>query len=211
MTTARAVTDGRMNNEELGLLTRRMDEIKRRLNEGTLPYDWVILKLQQVVEGQKPVILKRDSAKIFNPAEFVCESHTIWRGRADGTGLEGELDQDERSLALDELDLNKVRFESTLEKGEKVVRGEERLLRLKAKPLIRLDPGWLTELLADTSKIPEHWKKMEHIPFDGQILRDPHGRRYVLSLYWHGKAWYWDIHWFYNDFSADNPSAVLAS
>lgn len=208
MTTARAVTDGKMTNEELGLFTRRVDEIKRRINEGTIPYDWAMPELQRVVEGPKPLIIKR--TKIFNPAEFVGAGTTIWRGPVDGDGLEGKPDQDERSIALNEVDLIRVRFETTLEKGEKVVNGEERLVRLKSKPLIRLDPGWLVEFLVDTSKIPEHWKKLGYITFDGQVLRYPNGRRYVLCLYWYGMVWYRYTYWLGNDFYADIPSAVLA-
>ncbi len=43
------------------------------------------------------------------------------------------------------------------------------------------------------------------------ILRNPNGNRYVLCLYWSGKAWNWNINWLDNDFNANNPSAVLAT
>lgn len=176
---------------------------------GQLFAAWINNGCQLVLPG--PVIIKRDRTKIFNPAEFVGVGHTIWCGPANGTGLEGELDQDERSLALDELDLSKIQLETTLVGKEKVVKGEERLIRLKSKSLIRLDPGWLVELLKDTSKIPEHWKKLGAICFDGQILRSPDGDRYVLGLDWNGGAWRWDTSWLDNDFDASDPSAVLAS
>ncbi len=215
MTTARAVTDGKMNNEELGLFTRRVDEIKRRINEGTLLYPWVMGALQGIVEGRKLIprrasqgVIKRSF--VINAAEFVGPGHGFWRGPIDGKGLEGDLDQDERSLALDELDLTKIQFETCLVGDDKAIKGEEKLLRLKAKPLIRLDPGWIPELLKDPTKIPEHWQKKGYIPFDGQILRYPYGYRGVLCLGWGGRAWLWRIYWLDRGFSANYPSAVLA-
>jgi len=53
--TANAVLDGtKMDDEQLGNLTRRTDELKRRINEGTLSYDWVMDELQRVIEMRKP-------------------------------------------------------------------------------------------------------------------------------------------------------------
>lgn len=161
----------------------------------------------QILPGT--AIIKR--TKIFNPAEFVGAGYTIWRGPANGTGLEGELDQDERSIALNEVDLVMVRFETTLEKDENVVTGEERLVRLKSKSFIRLDPGWLVVLLENTPKIPWHWKKMRYIFFDGQILRRPSGARFALYMGWNGEAWYWGERWLAGGFVAGGPSAVLES
>lgn len=175
---------------------------------------WINNGCRLILPGH--MIIMRDRGKIFNPAEFIGAGHTIWRGPANGNGLEGELDQDERSIALNEADLTKVRFETTLEKGEKVVNGEKRLIRLKAKNVIRLDAGLFAELWADKSKIPEQWKEKTngnttYVFFDGTILRCPHGNRYVLSLYWDGYAWYWLTYWLDSVFTVSNPSAVLAS
>jgi hypothetical protein len=43
------------------------------------------------------------------------------------------------------------------------------------------------------------------------ILRNPNGNRYVLYLYWNGGQWNWNYNWLDNDWSAHNPSAVLAT
>jgi hypothetical protein len=51
MTALSAVADGKLTNEDLGGLTRRFDEIKRRLNEGTLTLPLVMGGLQNIVEG----------------------------------------------------------------------------------------------------------------------------------------------------------------
>lgn len=50
--TVQAVIDGKLTNEQLGGLTRRTNEIIRRINEGTLGYDWVMNELQRVTEGR---------------------------------------------------------------------------------------------------------------------------------------------------------------
>ena len=53
--TAQAVADGKLSNEELGKYTRRMDEIKRRLNEGTLSFSVVMIGLQVLIENRSLV------------------------------------------------------------------------------------------------------------------------------------------------------------
>jgi len=54
--TAKAVADGKMTDESLGAFTRRTDEIKRRLNEGTLSLFLVMRDLQIIVE-RKPLMI----------------------------------------------------------------------------------------------------------------------------------------------------------
>lgn len=49
-------------------------------------------------------ILFIDRSIPFNPAKFIGAGWTIWRGPADGDGLSGEEDHDERSLAIMEID-----------------------------------------------------------------------------------------------------------
>ena len=52
---ATAVKDGallRLSDTELGLIYRRVDEIKRRINEGTLDKDMTLRALQLVIEGK---------------------------------------------------------------------------------------------------------------------------------------------------------------
>lgn len=56
MTTKKVVADGKgkgtkMTHEQLGVLTGRVDEIKRRVNGGTISFEWVIGELQRVAEG----------------------------------------------------------------------------------------------------------------------------------------------------------------
>jgi hypothetical protein len=87
----------------------------------------------------RTAVLSIDRTTPFNPAAFIGNAWTIWRGPADGTGLDGDEEQDERSLALTTIDLTTVRIETMLTEGERLITGEERLTRLKEKNHIRLD------------------------------------------------------------------------
>ena len=51
--TVPTVADGKMrlNNEQYGEVTRRLDEIKRRTDEGALPFESVMDALQRIIEG----------------------------------------------------------------------------------------------------------------------------------------------------------------
>jgi hypothetical protein len=51
-TVIKTVKDGKLSNEQLGLLTRRHDEIKRRVCEGTLSYETVLDGYQNIIENR---------------------------------------------------------------------------------------------------------------------------------------------------------------
>lgn len=164
----------------------------------------------------EPKIIKIDRVKPFNPAEFIGSGWSIWRGPKDCNGLKGEEEQDKIALALTEVDLNKIRFETMLKLDETRVNGEEKLTRLKKAGHIRLDAKIFQTLLENPNLIPEEWKektngKTTYIFFDGTILRSPDGDRCVLCLCWDGGKWYWRYYWLDYDFDALCPSAVLAS
>lgn len=152
----------------------------------------------------------------FSPAQFLGEGWSIWKGPADGDGLSGEEDQDERSLALTEVDLSKVRLLTCLKKGGNSIGGEEKLKRLKKDGHICLDAQIFLALWKNQHLIPERWKEKTngdttYIFFDGTVLRSPFGNRSVPFLYWHGGRWLWLCFWLEIVFYYYNPSAVLAS
>ncbi|TSD02914.1 MAG: hypothetical protein Athens071416_433 [Parcubacteria group bacterium Athens0714_16] len=154
-----------------------------------------------IVSGSK--IIQIDRSIPFDPAKFI------------GAGWSIE-EQDEKSLALTEIDLTKVVFETTLEKNEKTINGVDKLKCLKEKNVIRLDAKIFQTLWENQNFIPEEWKKKTNgnttfIFFDGTILRFSYGNRCVLYLYWYGGKWHWDFYWLDNDFDVSYPSAVLAS
>lgn len=144
-----------------------------------------------------------DRSRPFDPASFIGKGWAI-------------EEQDERSLALAEIDLTAVRFETMLKPKESSVDGETKLERLKAAGHIRLDAGVFEALWDNQSLIPESWKRDEggnirFIYFDGTVLRAPDDHRYVLFLYWLDGQWHWLYNWLEFDWYADGPSAVLAS
>ncbi|HEY4505721.1 MAG TPA: hypothetical protein VJG67_03450 [Candidatus Paceibacterota bacterium] len=165
-----------------------------------------------IVSGLKAVI---DRTKSFDPT-FIGAGWTIWKGPATGDGLNGNEEQDTRSLALAEVDVNQIRLVTTLKGRESSIKGEERLNRLQATGHIRLDAAVFLFLWLNQHLIPESWKErvngnIQFITFDGTVLRNSNGYRYVLCLYWYGGEWYWHVNWLDFDFVQDYVSAVLAS
>lgn len=175
---------------------------------------------RMVVNGQAQN-LTIDRSKLFDPAEFVGEGWTIWRGPENGNGLDGQEDWDVRLLALTKLDLSKVHLEHMLTNDElkskkPYIDGEEKHRRLKNIGHIRLDPKVLQTLLENEKLIPESWKKKTngyttYVFFDGIVLRGPGGLRSVLSLCWLAGGWRWHCRCLGYGFRARHPSAVLAS
>ena len=168
----------------------------------------------QVLIGKVETI-SIDRTTPFNPTEFIGAGWTIWKGPAEGNGLEGEEEQDARSLVLTTLDVTRLRLETTLKGEETSIVGEEKLKRLKAMTDIRLDAGIFQTFWRNQHLIPERFKaktngNTTYVFCDGTVLRSPDGDRYVLCFYWRDDALEWD--WFYrrldNHFCAAHPSAV---
>ena len=151
----------------------------------------------------------------FDLATFMGAGWSTWRGPATGDGLEGEEAQDPRSLTLSEFDMNSIRFENMLneEDGEVSIKGEEKILRLKAAKFVRLDPRLGRDLLGEPNQETLEWLYRERgitwFDLPGKILRDPDGNRVVLYLYRYGREWYWGAYWLEGDWNRSNPSAVL--
>jgi hypothetical protein len=120
----------------------------------------------KVIVGE-PKVIQIDRSMPFDPATFIGAGWTI-------------EEQDEKALALNQIDLTEVMFETTLEKKEKSVKGEEKLKRLKAMDRIRLDAGVFKTLWDNQHLIPERWKEQTNgnttfIFFDGTVLRNSYG------------------------------------
>lgn len=167
--------------------------------------------------GELRVILPIDRSKLFNPAEFVGAGWSIWRGPADGKGLEGDEERDQRATTLTGVNLAEVQLVTCLRLGETVTTGEERLNRLKTDGRIRLDENAFKAFWENQALIPARFKErvnrnIQYIFFDGVVLRSPNGNRYTLYLYFNNDgSWNWNYNWLDNDRNADNPSAVLAT
>lgn len=163
-------------------------------------------------------ILKIDRSAPFNPAKFIGQGWTIWRGPKDGNGLEGEEEQDARSLILTEVSLSKVLLETHLKNGEMSTTGEERVRRLNAANQIKVDAKIFQTLWENRDKLPERFRQKTngnttYIFCDGTTLRSPDGYRCTLCFYWRAgrREWGWDYFWLGVGRDVSDPSACLAS
>jgi hypothetical protein len=163
---------------------------------------------------------KSFQTKPFDPAEFFGNKWSIWKGPVGGAGLSGEEDIDSRS-PTGEIDVSKIIFETCLNGGEASVKGEEKLLRLKAKKdFIRFGAGIFAGLRSDYQANKEnsgleflyHSQEIRYLDFFGIILRNPNGNRCVPYLYRNDDGeWFWLCNWLVNDWDARRLSAGRAS
>lgn len=155
--------------------------------------------------------------KPFSPQTFIGPDWAIWRGPADGNGLQGDEQQDGRSLALQTVDSSQVIFPTCLKEaeGETRIKGEEKLTRLKTGDLIRLDARFGQALWEEEGYKTLEWLRQKkgiiYLDFMGTELRSPDGLRCVLCLYWDEGAWFLHFNWLDGVWGSDVPSAVLAS
>lgn len=173
--------------------------------------------VEDPVPRPQPNILPINRSKPFNPAEFIGAGWNVWRGPADGNGLEGEEERDPRSAALAALDLDKVQLVTLLKPKEKVTTGEERVKRLRTDGRVRLDENAFQASWENREQLPARFKErvnghIQFIFFDGVTLRSPDGNRYTLYFYFDvSGSWRWDCYWLGYDRYASYSSAVLAS
>ena len=171
-------------------------------------------KARVIVGNLKSLAIDRTNP--FNPTEFIGSGVTIWRGPADGNGLEGVEEQDARSLALTKISLANLSFEHMLKGEERLITGEEKLKRhiaaghilpdAKIAQVLYEEPGQVTlRQLHQTFGVT--WME-----FPGTTLRRSGGYRYFLYLDRGGVGrWGWRYSWLDNDRIASNPSVVFAS
>lgn len=162
-----------------------------------------------------PQPLRIDRSTPFSPSTFIGEGWDIWRGPTGGAGLDGHPDQDGHALTLTDLDLSRVDFIHTLKDGERWVRGEENLLRLKAREdIVPLDAAVVQALYEEPGQTTLEWLRTERgitwFVCPGTVLRDAEGFRHVLGPYWADGRWTWYPHWLENNLRKNRPSAVLA-
>lgn len=181
----------------------------------------VLTGLRLVVRGLAKIVresFKLACDKAFSPTEFIGQGWTVWKGPADGNGLEGDEDRDVREDALTVIDWEQVLLEDHLQEKESSVHGEEKLRRAIASGRIQLGGKAFLSLWEDYKANGENSvleklrrKGVTRIYFFGLRLRNPDGDRYVLCLYVDGSEWLWGCNWLRNHWRASSPSASLAS
>jgi len=144
----------------------------------------------------------------FDPVNFISEG---WKDVAE--------DRDEKSAALKEVDITRVRFVFCLRDGETSIKGEEKLHRLKENGDIRLGATlfmglWKDYQLDKENSVLERAYQVgiirDYIDFFGNILLDPHSRRHVLYLYRRSDGpWDWSVYWLRNGWNVKHLSAVF--
>lgn len=121
-------------------------------------------------------------------------------------------EEDEYSLALTEIDLTSIHFDTTLKSDERWIVGEEKLKLLKDAGHIRLDAKVLQTLLENQYMIPDIWKResggVRFIHFDGTVL-SKNGYRWVLFLCFRIGLWQWGSKLLQHRFDVQSPSAIL--
>jgi hypothetical protein len=162
----------------------------------------------------KPSILKIDRTNPFDPAKFIGEGWSIWRGPKDGKGLEGDEEQDSRSLAITELDPTKLFAQTGLNEDETTVTGEEKRARLMLKA-IQADAKIARVLYEEEGQTTLKWLhktlNLTWIEFLGTTLRSPGGRRNALYLYRDGDgSWSWGCYWLDYNRHASYPAVGFA-
>ena len=184
--------------------------------------DEVLTNLKLVLRGLAKIVrecFKLACEKSFSPEGFIGEGWTVWKGPADGNGLEGEENRDKREDDLIVIDWEEqVLLETHLQGEETSVHGEEKLKRTIASGNIQLGGKAFGSLWEDYQANGEnsvleklHRKGVTHIYFFGLRLRNPSGDRRVLCLWFDGSEWHWDCRWLDDGWDADGLSASLAS
>ncbi|OGG54860.1 hypothetical protein A3C20_00380 [Candidatus Kaiserbacteria bacterium RIFCSPHIGHO2_02_FULL_55_25] len=174
---------------------------------------WMENGCRFVIKG--PSVLVIDRSKPFDSTRFLGQGSSIWRGPAEGKGLEGEEDQDSRSVALTELDFSSVAFDNFLKEDEPTIIGEEKLVRMKADPRIRYDAGVGVALLDEKGQATLRWLHDTYgitwMEF-ATVLRYSDGHRCFLFLDRRGGgSWHARCRWLGHGRSAGGVSPVSAS
>lgn len=130
-----------------------------------------------------------DRSRPFDPPSLFGGGYSVWRGPADGDGLEGEEDHDPRAQILTEIDFDTLRCVSVHQSAEEKVHGEEFVRRLRRSAGVTLDAYAFLAI---------HERRLQGLPFTGDwatsgrltclclvgtILRAPNGERNIAIVY----------------------------
>ena len=180
--TRKCVTD-----EQYGQLSRRLGELLRRVDEGTIPFARALADAQLLVEG-----------KTFQPHIIDCDATPYLPEGWKGTVYHKKGGMFEWNLAKVYLHL------SPNQQDGKTIKGHNLRKELENEPV--LNANVLDYLLAHPELIPEEWKG-KAVFFWGTIYRDSDDDLCVRYLCWGGSQWYWDYGWLGLDWSSPDPAA----
>lgn len=176
-------------------------------------------KLAEVKTITPPLPLPIDRIHPFNPATFIGQGWSVWKGLANGDGLTGGEEQDGRSLGITELDASKLtkegNFLTGLEGNESVVTGEKKLARLMVKAIqadAKIAEALYKEDGQKTLRFLHDTLGVTWMEFLGTVLRSPTCLRCALYLCRDdGGGWGWHHVWLGHVRGSGPPALGFAS
>ncbi len=202
----------------LGKFVRRIKGLIERAMVGSLNLDkiWDIVQgyldgkltnIEGVLSGTHEIrsktLLSIDRTKPFDPIDFITEGWKI-------------EEEDERSLALSEVDLITIQLGAMPVGVETSAKDKTWLEQLNGTGNTCLDAKVFQTIWDNKKLIPEYWKKQTngqptYILFVGTLLEYIHGkgRRWSLALYWEGSDWRWTVYLVDRDLDLNHFPAVL--
>ena len=162
-------------DDQYGQLCRRLGEVARRVDEGSVPFDTAMKSLQLIIENET-VVGGRVSTPIF------ANDKT-----KDGWKLIENISRKITSA-------NDLELVSFLKEKESSINGEEIVRRAR----VELDANYGQEdaewLLEHQDEIPAEFQQY-YLVFTGTIWQGSVGGRGVPFLYWSGERWCLDFDW----------------
>jgi hypothetical protein len=160
--------------------------------------EFIRRRVDEYLRATEPHILER---KPFDPGKFLGSGWSVTKqiGKRSGGNL----------------DARKIVLKDYLQSGESIIKGEERLRRIKANPAdVQLDAADFLALYLEKGQKTLQWlydtQGITWLSFWGTILRNPLGYPVILCLRL-TDGWFYDIGWDGDDDWGGGPSAVLVS
>lgn len=203
MKTENSVVDGtKLTDEQIGRLQKKLDKIKRRINEGTIVFQEAIDVLQFIViEGKsEPHLGVIRGLNEIRPIEHIID---LDAAPFIPSGL--SVEEHKKGGLLKWSPKLPFYWSKKQEKGS--IGGHDLRKELDGKSV--LNANVLDDLLAHQELIPEEWKG-KYVFFWGTIYRDSDSRLCVRYLNWDGSRWYWYYRWLEDDFNSDYPAALAS-